>query len=669
MAYLYSKDNYFFFSPPKTTTAELKLFSCYDCELTTHHKSNLIDHMTRLHPLKFSCTQCDKTYKKRENLIEHVIECHPDLAMSVTSNNVYECNQCTFTTTTEDDWHRHTLTHSSSRLVIYTECDGADQTQPGLVIQDSMEFVNDHIVQEDSSSVESVSCQIQEPNYNDTSNYVTCPHCNARYKFRRTLDDHLVKNHPNSFQAVSTKVFECEICIYKTTKSKTYLYEHCLQKHPDFPELVTSKIYDCKHCSFKTTLKHILPKHELKHSKEARYACLCCKNIYATKTSLDDHMVKNHPDSAASVTKEIHECSMCSFKTARSRRMLEDHILRKHPDSARPISSSEILECEHCSFKTVFKNKLFSHASKHKTTPIMYPCLQCNCTYKTKNQLDDHVVKNHPHSMESVTSIIQECGMCEFKTTRGKSQLDEHVLRKHPDSTESVTTKTFLCTMCNYRTTIRDHLSSHALTHAKKEIRKNSFKCGHCNRSCKTKQSLNTHITNKHLKSASKETHQCPECDFNTTKMKIWLEDHILQSHPDCTGSVTNQIYLCRHCPYRTTIKLRWTIHKRKHPETVADNLKCLRCNKSYKKRHALDEHMVKKHPNTIASVATKLRTCEMCTFKTTKGKVDLDNHILKQHSDTIESVTSEVFACPKCNFKTTKRIYLTRHMLIHRDV
>nr|CAI5826980.1 unnamed protein product [Callosobruchus analis] len=201
--------------------------------------------------------------------------------------------------------------------------------------------------------------------------------------------------------------------------------------------------------------------------------------------------------------------------------------------------------------------------------------------------------------------------MCEFETTRGQFQLDEHVLRKHPHSTESVTTKTFPCTMCNYRTTISNRLSSH------KTVRKNSFKCGHCNRSCKTKQSLDTHRTNKHPRSASKETHEYSKCDFKTTKVKTWLEDHILQNHPDCMG---------QRWPYRTTIKLRRTIHKRKHPETVADNLKGLRCNKSYKKRQALDEHMVKKHPNTIASVTTKLRTCEMCTFKTTKGKVDLDN-------------------------------------------
>nr|CAI5826022.1 unnamed protein product [Callosobruchus analis] len=59
--------------------------------------------------------------------------------------------------------------------------------------------------------------------------------------------------------------------------------------------------------------------------------------------------------------------------------------------------------------------------------------------------------------------------------------------------------------------------------------------------------------------------------------------------------------------------------HLLKHPETVGDYLKtCSYCSASFRRTIALDEHVIKKHPNCVSSVTTKIHECKQCTYKTT---------------------------------------------------
>ncbi|VEN53004.1 unnamed protein product [Callosobruchus maculatus] len=182
------------------------------------------------HLLKHSdaeCTHCHKICNSKQSLNYHILKKHPDCVTSVTER-IYCCSNCTYKTTVKRYYKEHLLRHSSSRLCI-------------------------------------------------------CKHCNGTFKSKRSLDDHILKQHGDFSASVSHKLYKCCYCDYKTVK-KCSIDEHML-RHPEAAS--THKLFSCEHC----------------------------KVAYKRKLSLDNHIVKNHPDLISSVTRTIHECSHCPFKT------------------------------------------------------------------------------------------------------------------------------------------------------------------------------------------------------------------------------------------------------------------------------------------------------------------------------------------------------------------
>nr|CAH7756835.1 unnamed protein product [Callosobruchus chinensis] len=115
----------------------------------------------------------------------------------------------------------------------------------------------------------------------------------------------------------------------------------------------------------------------------------------------------------------------------------------------------------------------------------------------------------------------------------------------------------------------------------------------------------------------------------------------------------------------------------------------CSQCNKVFKKKTTLDEHVIKKHEiferkdcyykttdeinlkkhNLIHSGAnSELFSCHYCNAKLKRRQI-LDNHIVRKHPDFLESVKRKIHECSQCmycNYKTTKKTNMTRHMVKH---
>nr|CAI5819308.1 unnamed protein product [Callosobruchus analis] len=109
--------------------------------------------------------------------------------------------------------------------------------------------------------------------------------------------------------------------------------------------------------------------------------------------SLDDHVVRKHPDFISSPK----ACSHCDA-SFRDKRALDDHILKKHPNFTSSITS-EIHRCPECpvivnvkTFKREHKSirSRCAHYFKHD------PCVHCNATFKSKLSLEEHVIRKHP---------------------------------------------------------------------------------------------------------------------------------------------------------------------------------------------------------------------------------------------------------------------------------
>nr|CAI5835595.1 unnamed protein product [Callosobruchus analis] len=546
------------------------------------------------------------------------------------------------------------------------------------------------------------------------------------------------------------KMHECNAMF----KEKGHLQEHIVQKHPEFITSVTSRIHECTMCNFKTISNDKMQEHLLKHSTKRR-TCSHCNAAFTKQEFLNEHILQIHPQFTASISRKLWSCQQCTFKTAISRNfqrhllehpetavnykfsvcihcnepfksitMLDEHIIKKHP---------KIHKCTTCDFNTTILTEFKRHQLKH-TDRNSNICVHCNKSFLNKTLLDDHIVKKHPSFIYSVTSKIRECTKCSYKTTiagylkRHMVQhpdgipatkyltgvctvrtLDEHIIKNHPSYISSVTNKIHKCTKCNFKTVDKRTLRRHVCQNDTQDLT-----CIHCNAMFKQKLYLQEHVIQNHPESVMSVTsriHECTMCNFKTMlddklhehllkhtettytcmhcntafKTHDSLNEHIIKKHPKFIASITRKIHACTKCNFKTVYTSSFQCHLLKHPETAAA---CIHCNEPFKSITMLDEHIIKKHPSSIPSITRKIHKCTTCDFSTTIHtefkrhqlkhtdayikcmycdktfihKRTLGEHIIKNHPSYISSVTNKIHECTKCNFKTVDKRTLRRH-------
>nr|CAI5830827.1 unnamed protein product [Callosobruchus analis] len=505
----------------------------------------------------------------------------------------------------------------------------------------------------------------QHPETEGGSNLIICGHCNITFKSKQTLDDHTIRTHP------------------------------------DFIASVSGKIHECTYCTYKTSVKSHFDRHIMKHSN-TKLKCIHCKATYKSKTNLDDHTLKQHPDFIATVSSKLHKCTYCTYQTT-------------------------------------IKFRLTQHLNKHAKTKLR--CTDCNAKFTNKKNFDNHTLRKHPHLIATITRKLHKCTYCAYQTVlkanfdrhllthpeaqfmctdcnaifTNKKNLDDHTLRKHPHLIATITRKLHKCTYCAYQTVLKANFDRHLLTHPE-----TVNKCVHCNATYKSKRKLDEHVVRKHpnyIASISRKMHECIYCTYKSTmsssfakhmlkhpetmndcvhcnakfKRKASLDDHTLRKHPDFMASVSCKVYECAHCTYKTVMKATLVRHMVKHPEKA---LNCVHCNLKYKHKFSLDDHTLRKHPDLIATISSKIHECTYCTYKTTrkshwiqhlnkhaktklvclhcnakyKSKQLLDYHILRKHPNAIASVSSKIHECTHCTYKTTLKSNFSKHMLKHSE-
>ncbi|CAH2011321.1 unnamed protein product [Acanthoscelides obtectus] len=554
-----------------------------------------------------------------------------------------------------------------------------------------------------------------------------CTNCDASFNTKRRVENHILQRHPKFAAPVSSKsskIRECTHCEYKTTfphcltshmmkhtgaklkctecdasfTSKQSLDDHILRKHPEFTTSLSSKIHKCTHCEYQTIYAHSLARHIFKHTG-AKLKCTKCDKSFTYTQSLDDHILRKHPDLTASVSRKIQKCTHCEYKCLQKQHLirhmmkhtgdklkctkcdasfttrlsLDDHNLRKHPEFTTSVSR-KIHKCTHCEYQTIYAHSLARHIIKH--TGAKLKCTECDALFTSKQSLDDHILRKHPEFTTSVSSKIHKCTHCEYKCLAkqqfikhmmkhtgaklkctkcealfiSKRSLDNHILRKHPEFSTSVSHKIHKCTHCEYKTTHAYSLAIHIIKHTGAKL-----KCTKCDKSFTTIQSLDDHILQKHPEfttSVSSKIHKCTHCDYKTTykehlvnhmmertgaKLKCTkcdksfittksLNNHFLQKHPELATSISRKIHECTHCEYKTTYKDNLAGHMMKH---TGAKLKCTKCDKSFTYTQSLDDHILQKHPGLTASVSRKIHKCTHCEYKSLQ-KRQFIQHMMK---------------------------------------
>ncbi|CAH2000776.1 unnamed protein product [Acanthoscelides obtectus] len=410
---------------------------------------------------------------------------------------------------------------------------------------------------------------------------------------------------------------------------------------------------------------------------------------------------------------------------------VKHEILKKHPVECK-TENAKLFSCYDCMFTVSNKNLLIKHMKEHKNVKHarqrwsrhILTCTHCNSTFKQKFNMDDHIIRKHPEFISSVSSKIHQCTHCSYKTTKKSNLTDHiethsetcasfstcthcsapfktkkglyhHILQNHPDFISSISSKIHRCTLCDYKTTYHSELARHKLKHPEVSANYKFNKCTHCDAKFTRKAVLKDHIFKEHsdsIPSISTKIHQCIHCGYKTTR-KSHLTSH-MSKHPD----PSNTVYECTQCSYKTTRKSDLTRHTLRHPGLTAKYKlsKCTYCDSIFKNKAVLSSHIIKMHPEFIASVPSKVHQCTHCSYKTTRkfyltrhtlknhpsetysnyklticshckatftSKQGLDEHIVRKHPDLVASVTKKVYECTHCTFKTLTKIHLNKHM------
>ncbi|VEN44981.1 unnamed protein product [Callosobruchus maculatus] len=472
------------------------------------------------------CTQCYTNHDTRELLNDHVIQNHPDLISSI-SGKVYECPNCTYKTSLSTNLTKHLLRKcevtANKNFRACLHCNASFKTKKMLY---------DHLTKE-------------HRDLTGTSTRYDCTRCTYKTIIKSKLDEHMLNKHTRLLESDVDKAHECPKCSYKFT-AKLNLDNHILRKHSDLSAIVSSKIYECTKCTYKTTHRGCLFVHKLKHPETAhigKLRCIHCSLSFNNDKGLDNHILKKHPNYASSIRSKIYECTKCAYKTT-LKLNIDSHVLSQHPDLSATVSS-KIHECTKCGYKTTNKSNLASHMLTHSETVDSHKCAHCCSNFHSIRSLDDHVVKRHPDFISSIGSKVHECTKCSYKTTI-KAHFGNHILKNHPDLSETISSKIHKCTNCTYKTTNKSCFTAHILKHSETD---NKHKCTQCSANFSTKRGLANHVLKVHQNfdsSVASKIHGC--------------------KHPDIKATVSSKIHVCKKCTYKTTNKSALAVHELKHP-------------------------------------------------------------------------------------------------------
>merc|ERR1711860_287648 len=243
-----------------------------------------------------------------------------------------------------------------------------------------------------------------------------------------------------------------------------------------------------------------------------------------------------------------------------------------------------------------------------------FKCEQCNYATKTQKSLDYHVKIKHPD--DSKTSICDDCGQEVLVKLMGKHK------RTHFN---------FKCTPCNRHFVSKEDLDEHIKGHK-------TFACDQCWRTYTLIGRLRKHIESSHHPDGRKFA--CEVCG------KMFLTHTTLHHHrmvhdekkfacqePGCELKFVHNFNLLRHM-------------RRVH--TTERNFKCEECDKAFKTKCNLKDHMDRHR-------GVKKAFCEICK------KGFWDNDKLNVHMRTHTGV--KPYSCTVCLKAFSQKYDCTKHM------
>ena len=189
----------------------------------------------------------------------------------------------------------------------------------------------------------------------------TCNHCNASFKGKIELNNHLRLQHQITHRFMTSKrIFQCKNCRFKSFETADELEKHmktCKKKFEcktcgkRFPVAIKlrqhemihtgEKPFPCKECPKRFRNKQDLQKHMRTHSGERPFPCRTCKRSFACQSSRRKHEKQHETDPDQS---RDFACNVCG-DTFEALKALRNHLARTHKQKAEEyLTKEELLE-------------------------------------------------------------------------------------------------------------------------------------------------------------------------------------------------------------------------------------------------------------------------------------------------------------------------------------
>ncbi|KAF6738675.1 Zinc finger protein 142 [Oryzias melastigma] len=353
-----------------------------------------------------------------------------------------------------------------------------------------------------------------------------------------------------------------------------------------------------------------------------------CPNRRSQKKQLD-----SHGETSCMKVGEV-QCTACSF-VAPSKVSLTRHVLYSHKKKMFFAANLKRLRCQYCSFGCTRKGILERHVLlKHKCARLKtrkkpeplrsgigcYSCNRCDFSAHTPHGL-------RRHSRKCPTGDSQHvCTHCDAPFS------SDIALRNHSKRSHSLQVS-FSCKLCDFTCTRDGLLKAHQQSSHPR------VKCTTCQKTFETEKSLEIH-------QRVHQTHGCRLCPF-TAKTRQLLADHLLSEHED--GYPESKALKCSFCPFVCHHHLVLEQHLRSHGSKRL--YKCTDCQYSTRNKQKITWH-IRIH------TGEKPYSCEQCTYTCA------DPSRLKLHMRVHQE--EKKYLCPECGYKCKWATQLKYHMTKH---
>lgn len=276
--------------------------------------------------------------------------------------------------------------------------------------------------------------------------------------------------------------------------------------------------------------------------------------------------------------------------------------------------------------------------------------------YLTKLKEEQSKLNVH---MKAMNALI--CDLCHTEEANTYKELMQHFKKEH--------NKKGYIACCDRQYSLRFQVYDHIKFHLDKE----AFKCNECGKCFETSLTLRTHQLN-HVPEEQRQF-QCDDC--GQAFAKAWMcKTHILEKH----GGAETFIYNCDQCEKRFKSKHRLHQHvKLKHD--MSNQQICPQCGVTFLNMTSLTLHLDTHNPER------EKRACHLCGKYVFHLNRHLEAHVretvacdecgkelrgknaLKTHKKMMHNKDAPVYPCTVCSKSFRSKYKLSEHLSIHTGV